>query len=304
MWPHFAALLQTRAASPDWLPIVLFVAAVVGVPLGIYLFYRGFSLLARKRLLQNIPASSIRGAAMGQVELSGKAAGPYTILSPLSQTDCYYYKAEAHVLEEEGNRNAVRGQSVEILSVPFFLEDETGSVMIDARGADTDLTCTFDAVESAYSAGDCVSHFMARRGLPNARARLVEYCVVDGDRLFVLGTLAENPPANQNEASAETDFLSREAAALQRQTVLEYMHVPVPDNLRSSTSAPPGARSFNLCPPVVLRKGESGEPYIISRQSQRDLVEALAGQSFLYIWGGPILALSSLAYLLLRLAWW
>ncbi len=302
MLPNLAAALLWKTPPPEWLPLALFVAALIGVPLGIFLFYRGFSLLARKRLIQSVPTSTVRGAALGMVELSGKASGPYTVLSPLSQTECYYYKAEAHVLEQEGDRNAPRGKSVEILSVPFFLEDETGSVLIDARGAEISLPCTFDAVESGYSSGECISHFMGRRGLQNARARLLEYCVSDGDPLYVLGALAENSPDQQNVATEEDGFLSPEAAAFQRQTVLEYMHVPVPDDLRSRTLS--HTKKFDLRPPVILKKGAHHQPFLISRRSERQVLDALAAQSFLYIWGGPSLALASLAYLLIRLSWW
>ncbi|MBV9479982.1 MAG: hypothetical protein JO249_04400 [Acidobacteria bacterium] len=60
-------------------------------------------------------------------------------------------------------------------------------------------------------------------------------------------------------------------------------------------------KQFNLHPAVVLRKGAKGEPFIISRHSQREVIRELAGKSLLYVWGGPLLALASVAYLLLKL---
>jgi hypothetical protein len=50
--------------------------AFVGVFAGVYLFYRGFRFLQRKRLILNTPASKIRSAAMGLVEINGLAVGP------------------------------------------------------------------------------------------------------------------------------------------------------------------------------------------------------------------------------------
>jgi E3 Ubiquitin ligase len=58
--------------------------------------------------------------------------------------------------------------------------------------------------------------------------------------------------------------------------------------------------SFDLHSPVVLRKENDVQPFIISRRSPRELVEELAGRSLLYIWGGPMLALASLAYLIVE----
>jgi len=51
---------------------------------------------------------------------------------------------------------------------------------------------------------------------------------------------------------------------------------------------------FDLNPPVVLMKGTSSAPLLISWRSQRNIVEELGWQSVLCIWGGPILALAGL----------
>src|SRR5437660_9401172 len=64
--------------------------AGLGVSLGPYFFWRGFRLFQRKRLIMDIPRSTIRAAALGCVEVSGKAVGPYTVVAPLSGADCYY----------------------------------------------------------------------------------------------------------------------------------------------------------------------------------------------------------------------
>jgi hypothetical protein len=42
---------------------------------------------------------------------------------------------------------------------------------------------------------------------------------------------------------------------------------------------------FDFHPPVILMQGEG--PFVISTDSQRDLVAKLSLKSFLYIWGGP-----------------
>jgi threonine/homoserine/homoserine lactone efflux protein len=60
--------------------------AFVGVFAGVYLFYRGFRFLQRKRLILNTPASKIRSAAMGLVEINGLAVGPYTMLAHRPRT--------------------------------------------------------------------------------------------------------------------------------------------------------------------------------------------------------------------------
>jgi hypothetical protein len=78
--------------------------ALIGFGAGIYFFFRGFAFLRRKRFIADIPRSTIRGAALGLVEVSGKVEGPYTIIAPLSELDCFYYRA---IARPEGKRTAV-----------------------------------------------------------------------------------------------------------------------------------------------------------------------------------------------------
>src|SRR5215472_2652645 len=100
--------------------------AVLGVVIGPILFVRGFGLLQRKRLIMDIPRSSVRAAALGPVELSGTAVGPYTLVAPLSHCDCLYYRITPKPkLGGDHKKTKMRE-----LSVPLFLDDGTGRVMI------------------------------------------------------------------------------------------------------------------------------------------------------------------------------
>jgi hypothetical protein len=51
---------------------------------------------------------------------------------------------------------------------------------------------------------------------------------------------------------------------------------------------------FDLRPPVVLKKGENNQTFLISFRSRQELGRILGWKSTLMIWGGPILALLSL----------
>jgi E3 Ubiquitin ligase len=68
------------------------------------------------------------------------------------------------------------------------------------------------------------------------------------------------------------------------------------------THAPDNA-GFDLHPPVCIRKGSSESPFMISWQSQREIVQSLAWKSTLCIWGGPALTLSCLYFLAVILGW-
>jgi len=277
---------------------------IAGVGVGIYFFFRGFPHLRRKRLIQNTPTSTIRGAALGAVEVSGTVVGPYTLISPLSESDCLYYHAVARSRGEEE-----KDVAEEVLYAPFFLDDGTGRLMVDPRGAEMELRPSVDE-EYSPSTGDTLTRrFLVRRGLSStAPAKLQEYCIRPGDHLFVLATLRENPGGESatdglagDAVQGQQGLLSAAAADLQRRTAIESMLPPgslVPPRPKTP---PVETDAFDLNPPVVLMKSASGEPFFISWRSQRDVVQELALRSALYIWGGPVLALAGLWLLLTQL---
>jgi hypothetical protein len=269
---------------------------LAGLGIGIFLFIRGFPFLKRKRLIQNTPTSTIRAAAMGAVEISGTVVGPYTLISPLSEADCFYYHAIAR--NSDGDDKKARE---EILHVPFFLDDGTGRLLVDPRGAEMELRPAVDSEYSPETGDGFTRRFLVRRGLSTEfPATLQEYCIRAGDRLFVMGTLRDNPGL-QSAADCmvhdldqqEQGFLSPAAADLQRRAAMEAM-LPPGSALPPVPPPRPLDESFDLNPPVVLTKGSSGEPFFISWRSQQAIVDELAWRSTLYIWGGPVLSLAGL----------
>jgi len=174
--------------------------AVVGAFAGVYLFYRGFRLLQRKQLILNTPASKIRSASMGLVEINGLAAGPYTILAPITGVPCYYFHTAAWQWQQEGKNKAWVKVADERLHVPFFLDDNTGRVLVDPQGAELDIQHDFhdEFSTSLFSSGleipSNISNFLARHGVStDKKIKIDEYCIKPKNALFILGTLAQNP---------------------------------------------------------------------------------------------------------------
>ena len=173
--------------------------AAIGFGAGIYLFVRGFKLLQRRRLILNTPSSKIRSASMGLVEISGLATGPYVIRSPIKQVDCFYYRSVAWELRREGKNSNWVKIGEETLHVPFYIDDGTGTLLVNPDGADMDLHCDFkDEYNNSFflsSTGmtDGASQFLSRHGADfNRPLKVEEYCIKPKNFLFVLGTLAQN----------------------------------------------------------------------------------------------------------------
>src|SRR5580765_3193621 len=175
--------------------MLLSTVAILG---GLYLFFRGFPLLARKRLLLNTPTSKIRSASLGLVEISGVATGPYTLPAPISGVPCFLYCTTAWIQSDDSKSHEWKKVAEETLHVPFFVNDGTGQLLIDPRGAELDLHRdlhqTYSDTIFSPHAPPQVSSFLARHGATDSsKIRIEERCIKPKDTLFVVGTMAENP---------------------------------------------------------------------------------------------------------------
>jgi len=178
----------------------LLVWSAIGFCAGLYLFFQGFRLLQRRRLILDTPSSKIRSAAMGMVEISGLAAGPYTMAAPITTRPCYYYRTVAWEWKRRGKSSSWVKVAAECMHLPFFLDDNTGRVLVDPRGAELDLHRDFEQefCDSFFTtkdpAPDNVRSFLARHGIATSnKIKVEEFCIKPKNSLFVLGTLAENP---------------------------------------------------------------------------------------------------------------
>src|SRR5437868_7627640 len=118
--------------------------ALLGLVLGPYCFFRGFRLLQLKRRIMGVPRSTIRAAALGPVEVSGTVVGPYTLIAPLSQADCLYYR-----LKIQSNPRHDLGSKIHEMSAPVFLDDGTGQMMIYPVGAELNSLLRTSALSMA-----------------------------------------------------------------------------------------------------------------------------------------------------------
>jgi hypothetical protein len=181
-------------------PRGLLLYCMLGFCAGIGLFLYGFRLLQRRRLILDTPFSKIRSASMGMIEVSGQAVGPYTMVAPITGRPCYYYRTVVWEWKQSGkNKNWVKVAG-ECMHLPFFLDDNTGRLLVDPRGADLDLHCDFkeEFCDSFFSTKDAapanVHSFLSRHGIVTGnKIKVEEYCIKPKNSLFLLGTLGDNP---------------------------------------------------------------------------------------------------------------
>ena len=172
----------------------------LGFAAGIGMFVYGFRLLLRRRLILDTPFSKIRSASMGMVEVSGQAVGPYTMMAPVTGRPCYYHRTLVWEWKQSGKNKQWVKVAAECMHVPFFVDDNTGRLLIDPRGADLDLHRDFEQefCDSFFTTKDPVPgnvrSFLARHGIVTYnKIKVEESCIKPKNSLFILGTLAENP---------------------------------------------------------------------------------------------------------------
>jgi hypothetical protein len=173
----------------------------IGLVAGVYCFCTGLGRWRRKRLILTTPASKVRSASMGLVEVSGRATSPYVMNSPLKRAECYYYRTLVWQWEQQGKTGVWLKTAEEILHVPFYVDDNTEKVLIDPRGAKMELQCDLreEYKRSWQARGEDlpprITEFLIRHGIDPAskEIKVEEYCIKPGTFLFVLGTMSQNP---------------------------------------------------------------------------------------------------------------
>ena len=111
---------------------------------------------------------------------------PCSVISPRSETECYFYRV---ILPRYRDCQ-------ETLWVPFFLDDGTGKLLIDPRGAETDLQPSFSEDVEWDSAPDYIRLFLSRHGVTSGQ---VEEILHPCKRPFVRDWNASSQSGNRSE---------------------------------------------------------------------------------------------------------
>ncbi|RLA20804.1 MAG: hypothetical protein DRQ61_09415 [Gammaproteobacteria bacterium] len=181
-------------ASQGEFAIAILIAAV----LSIVSFYYGFRFFRRVRIIEDIPTSTVRGAAQGFIELEGiaKMMEGEPIHAPLSGKPCVWfsYKVERKVRNHLDDRTHTHWQTIDqgVSDHLFHLQDRTGVCVIDPEEAEViptssriwsgsrDRPETWDGL--AESSGFWASLFAGV-----GRYRYTEKLISTGDPLYAMG---------------------------------------------------------------------------------------------------------------------
>ncbi len=120
--------------------LLLFIVCILG---GLLFILNGVSKYLLIQKINNLPTSKVRSAAIGLIELFGKARCKEELLSPISNKPCVYWNVSASYKDLRDRQIGIffRDRFRE-----FYLEDNTGKMLVDPKKADLDLP-----VSNAYA---------------------------------------------------------------------------------------------------------------------------------------------------------
>ncbi len=297
---------------------ILYAVFLLGA--GIYAFFWGFMRLRRKRLIENIPTSSVRGLAIGLVELIGKTEKTKPLKTPFTETECVFYRYTVERYEKRGKSSSwvtiAQGNS---FYCPFWLNDGTGKILIFPLQAELLLPIDYEFKTGFGSPLPLnLAKFMENQGLQyktifgSHTLRFREIYIQPDQTVYVLGTAKKNNdhlsshnesiakrleelknnPAKMPEADLNNDGeisieeWNRALAKIEQETLEEELKIKQTEEAID----------------VIISKGETEKVFIISDQAQKEILAKLSWQALLGIWGGAVLALIMLCYLLFRLS--
>jgi hypothetical protein len=247
-------------------------ALAVGFGAGLVWFFKGFRDYREYRVLADTPEMPIRSIPMGLVEIHGKARGDQVVSSPVSNTPCLFYRVDIEVYQQnpKGGGDWYHA-ATDTDGALFYVEDQTGKVLVDAHGAELDLIRSgyLETGVGDYSLVSYADSVIAEKreaslggrilskmtGSYTGPYRLAEYCILPGHWYDLTGTCVENPePQDEHDRN-------------------------------------------------MIVKGLNEPTFLISWRSEKELESTLRKRAALHIFGGAALSVVCLGILLSRLGW-
>lgn len=286
-------------------------ALAVAFLAGLYLFLKGFRVYREYHVLADTPEEPIRSIAMGLVHIHGKAKGEKLVNGPVTNTPCLFYKVdiEAYKTDSKGN-GSWSHVATDADGAPFYLEDGTGRVLMDAHGAEYDL------IQSGRrETGGVLRGGLSVRGFGRLFSGMQDPTLTTGSQVtdYSLVTYAESAIAEKrgvgfgdnlvaNLAKGSLELFSTGKSSSGRYRLTEYCILPehwydVTGTCVENPS-PKDEHDRNM-----ILKGQNEPTFLISWRAEKEIERALRNRAALYVFGGAALSLGCLAILLARFGW-
>lgn len=173
---------------------------------GLAMLYAGVKKYLLLQRVNNTPTSKVRSAAVGLAEFHGKAFCKEHTESPITKKKCAYYRLTAEYYKE-GKHGGWRDFYSSASGKPFYLEDDTGRILVDPKDAEVDIPVdnSFEGRINPFSILGISQTKIDQKVIdfvnsapPNIKSRfnsyaghkmrVKEYFIAEGDELYVIGS--------------------------------------------------------------------------------------------------------------------
>ncbi|MDH3256746.1 MAG: hypothetical protein OEM27_03945 [Nitrospinota bacterium] len=315
----------------------LIMGAAVGAVMGVVWFFKGFKELKIKRTIQNIPTSKINTGAVGtDVEIKGNiiAEKEKLVTAPISGQACAIYHIEIQV--ERRRKDNTYWVTIDRFysHEGFYVDDQSGATaLVLAEGARVNRKGKTDDYYFSSSELDEMTDLLRKSLTTNQhklkkfkfkktswlfseKYRLREWHFLPNEEVYILGHAESGLRFNKIKKPKLKYFLKAKKT-IQESKELEARYDTNRDGTLDHNELERGAQILaqrlsdtyskekleELIPKTkLIFKKKKPHPFIISNRPEGELVQHLGTWSTLKIWGGPVLTLACVWYLLVTLS--
>ncbi len=186
--------------------------------IGILIIFNGVQMYLTMRKVQNTPTSKIRSVAMGLAEIFGKGISIVENYSPFTNEKCVYYKIQVQAYIERKNEDDTSSWQTILtkqLNNVFKLQDDTGTINVDPRGAEINLDVAKSRegnikkkLLSLSGVNEEIVNFINKldtneqrkiNRYKNNKIKVTEWRILDGEKVYVLGSVEPSSLKEQSE---------------------------------------------------------------------------------------------------------
>ncbi len=306
---------------------------IFGVGGGVHWFFQGFRELKSSRTIQNIPTSRIMTGAIGtNVEIKGKIISPSNRLlsAPISRQACVFYSIEIQRLVKSKDHSYWKKVDQIYSNEELSVDDGSGAIArvfidgaeIQRRGRvekfqirSNEFLSMPEPLHSVLKQNeDKLREFKLKNSswLFSQKYRFVEWCFVPEELVYVLGYAEPGIRPFKRNKLKFTQFLQAKKM-IEQDTQLQSRFDQNQDGILDAGELERGAQIVGVglqTEPVPIQEKEDVRPikmifkkrkgftFLISNIKEKDLVKKLSMKATFKVWGGSILAIATVAYLI------
>lgn len=290
-------------------PVVL---GALGSAGGLVAFFAAFRKLRTLRRIENTPTSAVRSMPMGLVELHGAARSGEPHTAPFSEKPVAFYRARVEQYRRRGRSSRWVTIHDEISSEAFWLEDETGRVLVLPEGAELNLPSDY---HRRFNGSRLPAHLesyldgvgIAPRSFGFGKSlRFTEWHIGAGQPFYLHGLAQEHPGLRGLKRERTNEILRAVRSDPERMAALDSNgdgRVDPEEWDRAREEACARAGSEEIEDRIVVARGGPGDLFLISDRSERELVRRLRWETALYLFFGGAAFVAGTATLIHRAGW-